>query len=221
MKLIEYPDVEMMIIALANVLAGELTSVLFHAERATLALPGGTTPGPLFDDLCATSLPWDRVRVMPTDERLVPPDHPRSNEGLIRARLLTGPAAAARFVGLRPGSDGMAGLTERVRRALPIDILVLGMGADMHIASLFPGAPELDAALDADAPPVLQITPPGQPEPRMTLTAPVLKAATNIHILITGADKRAALDRAAALDDPRLAPVATVLGAATVHWAEV
>ncbi|TCO70373.1 6-phosphogluconolactonase [Rhodovulum euryhalinum] len=220
MKLITYPDVEMMIIDLANVLAGELNNVLFHADRVTLALPGGTTPGPLYDDLCATPLPWDRVRVLPTDERLVAPDHPRSNEGMIRSRLLTGAAAAAQVVGLCPGADGIEGVSNRIGAALPIDILVLGMGADMHIASLFPGAPELEAALGPDAPPVMQVTAPGQPEPRITLTAPVLRGAMSTHILITGADKRAALDRAVELDDPRLAPVCAVLKTATVHWAE-
>ncbi|SIO22252.1 6-phosphogluconolactonase [Rhodovulum sp. ES.010] len=220
MKLVTYPDTEMMMIDLANVLAGELNNALFHQERVTLAVPGGTTPGPLFDDLCGTTLPWDRVRVMPTDERLVPPDHARSNEGMIKARLVTGEAASARLIGLRPGADGMPGLVERVKRALPIDILVLGMGADMHVASLFPGARELEAALRSDAPPVMEITAPGQPETRITLTAPALKGAMSIHILISGAEKRAALERAAELNDPRLAPVSTVLKSATVHWAE-
>lgn len=220
MKLIEYPDAEMMMIDLANTLAGEINAALTHEERITLALPGGSTPGPLYDDLCGTTLDWDRVRILPTDERLVAPDHPRSNEGMLRARLLTGAAAGARLVGLRPGADGLAGLTERVRRALPLNILVLGMGEDMHTASLFPGAPELDAALRPDAPPVMQITPPGQPEARMTLTAPVLRAALSTHILITGDAKRAALKRAATLADPRRAPISLVLKGATVHWTQ-
>ena len=68
------------------------------------------------------------------------------------------------------------------------------MGADMHTASLFPGAPELAAALAADAPALVEIHPPGQPEARLTLTAPVLRGASVIHILITGADKLAALE---------------------------
>lgn len=220
MKLIEYPDVEMMMIQLANVLAGELNNALFQGDLVTIALPGGTTPGPLYDDLCGTTIDWDRVRVLPTDERLVPPDDPRSNEGMIRARLLTGAACGARFIGLRPGADGMAGLNGRVARALPLTILVLGMGEDMHIASLFPDAPELEAALRPDAPPVMLIAPPGQPEARVTLTGPVLRGALSTHILITGPRKRTALERAGALDDPMVAPVCTVLNNATVHWAE-
>ncbi|ARE40348.1 6-phosphogluconolactonase, eukaryotic type [Rhodovulum sp. P5] len=220
MNLIEYPDLEMLIMDLANKLAGEIKNALFHEDRITIALPGGTTPGPLYDDLCGASLDWDRVRVIPTDERLVPADHPRSNEALLKARLLTGKASDARFISLRPGADGMAGLTERVKRTLPLSVAVLGMGEDLHTASLFPGAPELEAALASDAPPVMQITPPEEPEARITLTAPVLKGALNTHVLITGWAKRAAVERAREMEDSRLAPICTVLKDATVHWTE-
>ena len=81
--------------------------------------------------------------------------------------------------------------------ALPIDVLVLGMGADMHTASLFPGAPELAAALAEDAPELIEITPPGQPEARLTPDRAGAAGAAVIHILITGADKVAALERGA------------------------
>jgi 6-phosphogluconolactonase len=110
-----------------------------------------------------------------------------------------------------------------VAGALPIDVAVLGMGADMHTASLFPGAPELAAALDPEAPPVMAIHPPGEPEARITLTAPVLRGAGVIHVLITGPDKLAAL-RSALADGPVTdAPVRAVLGApcpVTVHHAD-
>ena len=64
MNFIEYPDSDMMMIDLANKIAGDLNVALHHEDRACLAVPGGTTPGPLFDDLCAADLPWDRVDVM-------------------------------------------------------------------------------------------------------------------------------------------------------------
>ncbi|MEX5729209.1 6-phosphogluconolactonase [Rhodovulum iodosum] len=220
MKLITYADRDMMAIDLANVLAGELKAALFHADWASFAVPGGSTPGPVFDDLCAATLDWDRVRVIPTDERLVPPDHDRSNERLIRERLLVGAAAEAQFVGLRPGADGMEGLCSRVSRYLPLSVLVLGMGDDMHTASLFPGAQGLEAALEPDAPPVIRIETPGAPEPRISLTAPVLRGAMSTHLVITGQEKRAALERAVELNDPRLAPVSAILKNATIHWAE-
>jgi 6-phosphogluconolactonase len=93
------------------------------------------------------------------------------------------------------------------------------MGADMHTASLFPGGDRLAEALAPDAPILLPMRAPGVPEPRVTLTARVLADAMACHILITGKDKRAAIERADALT-PEEAPVKAVLAHATVHWAE-
>jgi 6-phosphogluconolactonase len=89
----------------------------------------------------------------------------------------------------------------------------------MHTASLFPGADRLAEALAPDAPVLLPMRAEAAGEPRITLTAPVLAGAMHIHILITGAEKRAAVERAAGMD-PLEAPVAAVLKNATVHWAE-
>jgi 6-phosphogluconolactonase len=89
----------------------------------------------------------------------------------------------------------------------------------MHTASLFPGADLLAEALAPDAPILLPMRAEAAGEPRITLTAPVLAGAKNIHILITGAEKRAAIEAAAALS-PLEAPVRVVLDHATVHWAE-
>ena len=88
----------------------------------------------------------------------------------------------------------------------------------MHTASLFPGADQLELALTGDAP-LVAMRAPGAPEPRITLSAAVLNAAMARHIVIVGAEKRAALDQAQGLD-PQDAPVAAVLKDTTVHWAE-
>jgi len=96
---------------------------------------------------------------------------------------------------------------------------VLGMGPDMHTASLFPGADRLADALAPDAPILMPMRAEAAGEPRITLTAPVLAAAQNIHILILGAEKRAAIERAAGLSALE-APVRVVLDHATIHWAE-
>ena len=220
MQLEEYPDSDMMMIDLANRIAGELKTCLLEHEWASFAVPGGTTPGPMFDALSAADIDWSRVHVLLTDERRVPADHPRSNERLVRERLLTGRAAEAQFVRLVPeGDDDWQRLYDTLATETPISVLLLGMGADMHTASLFPGAPELDAALATDAPPIMAVTPPdGDLEPRLSLTAPVLRGAMTTHVLITGTPKREALDRARKLK-PSEAPIAAVLGDATVHWA--
>jgi 6-phosphogluconolactonase len=93
------------------------------------------------------------------------------------------------------------------------------MGADMHTASLFPGADRLAEALSDQAPILMALRADAAGEPRITLTAPVLKGAMTTHILITGPEKRAALERAQGLT-PAEAPVKAVLANATVHWAE-
>lgn len=223
MKLVEYPDREMMMLSLANIIAGDLGDFLRREGRASLCVPGGTTPGPIFDSLSDVDLDWARVAVFLNDERWVPPDSARSNTRLLRERFLTGRAAAARLVPLwldaPTPEDALTRIAAGLAPHLPISVLLLGMGADMHTASLFPGADRLAEALSDAAPPVMALRADAAGEPRVTLTAPVLKAAMSIHIVITGADKRAALMRAQALT-PAEAPVKAVLADATVHWAE-
>lgn len=223
MDLQDYPDRELMMLRVAQRIASELGESLRSQERATLSVPGGTTPGPVFDTLSGADLDWSRVAVVLNDERWVPEDHPRSNTRLLRERLFVGRAAAATLVPLHTDDptpeDGMAALTEGLRPHLPISVLLLGMGADMHTASLFPGADHLEAALASDAPPVMALRAEAAGEPRITLTAPVLQDALRVHILITGSEKRAAIEKAATLA-PREAPVACVLDQAVVHWAE-
>jgi 6-phosphogluconolactonase len=89
----------------------------------------------------------------------------------------------------------------------------------MHTASLFPGADRLAEALAPNAPVLMALRSEAAGEPRITLTARVLRDAMTIHLLITGAEKRAALERAQSLP-PEEAPVRAVLDHATVHWAE-
>jgi 6-phosphogluconolactonase len=222
MEFIEYPDGEMMMIQLANRLAGELRQVLSTHDHASFAVPGGTTPGPIFDNLCSANLDWARVHVMLTDERWVPETSERSNTRLLRQRLLTDRAAEATYVPLYADAptpeDKLADLQEALTPELPLSLVLLGMGADMHTASIFPGADQLDLALNGTDR-LVAMRAPGAPEPRITLSAAVLKQAMSRHIVIIGAEKRAALERAATLT-PEEAPVAAVLPGSIVHWAE-
>lgn len=223
MNLIEYPDRDMMMIDLASKIAGEIGSCLRSHDHASVSVPGGSTPGPMFDALCAADLEWDRVHVFLNDERWVPETSDRSNTKLVRERLLVERAAAATLVPLHlEGMEAEAAiprLTEAILPELPVSVLLLGMGTDGHTASLFPGADQLEQAMAHDAPPLMAITAPGAPEPRVTLTLPVLLGAMSTHLLIVGSEKREALERVRHMK-PEEAPVAAILPEATVHWAE-
>lgn len=223
MNIEKYIDADMMAIDVANRIAGDLTVALNHADRAMLAVPGGTTPGPIFDDLCAADLDWSRVDVILTDERWVPGDHPRSNTRLVRERLLVNRAAAARMVPLYANTaepeESLENLMAPIEADLPIAVAVLGMGADMHTASLFPDSPDIAAALDANAPILLPVRPESQPEARITLSARVLNGALAKHVVFKGQDKMDALEKARHLPHVE-APIAAVLNGATVHWTE-
>ena len=223
MEFIEYPDREMLMLRLAQRIASELGESLRSNGRATLSVPGGTTPGPVFDTLSGADLDWSNVAVVLNDERWVSEDSPRSNTRLLRERLLVGRASAAQLVPLRSDAatpeEGLEALAAGLAAHLPISVLLLGMGEDMHTASLFPGADNLEAALRSDATALMAMRAEAAGEPRITLTAPVLQDAVRVHVLITGAAKRAALERAVKLP-AREAPIACVLGDAQVHWAE-
>jgi 6-phosphogluconolactonase len=222
MELVEYADAEMMMMDLANRIAGELRQELASGERASLAVPGGTTPGPIFDSLSGVDLDWPRVDIMLTDERWVPESSDRSNTRLLRERLLTDRAAAANLLPLYAPADSpeerLSELADGIAAALPLTVCLLGMGADMHTASIFPGADQLQTALNGDAI-LVPMRAPGAPEPRITLSARVLRGAIHRHIVITGAAKRQALEAARHLT-PEEAPIAAVLKGSTIHWAE-
>lgn len=222
MSLKVYDSREALMAGLASVIADQLRARL-ATGAATLSVPGGTTPGPIFDALAQEDLDWSRVAVMLNDERWVGEESPRSNTRLLRERLLVGRAAAARLVALyaptETPEESLDRLAEGILPHLPITVLLLGMGADMHTASLFPGADKLAQALAGNAPVLMALRAEAAGEPRITLTAPVLQRAEHIHILITGAEKRAAYERALTLP-PAEAPVAAVLPLATVHWAD-
>ena len=133
MKLIKYADREMLAIELANRLLDELkSSLLFHSE-VCFVVPGGTTPGPIFDILCAADIEWDRVHLFLSDERWVPENHNRSNTRVIKERFLIKRAAAAQFVPFyMPGKTPATAspiLSEILANKMPISLLLLGMGA--------------------------------------------------------------------------------------------
>lgn len=181
---------------LVSALAATLTQEIDHYGRAVLAVSGGRSPIPLFQALARAPIEWARVTITLVDERLVPPDHADSNAALVRAHLLTGEAAKARFLPLVDVPGDLAGCVARANtrfRALgqPLSAALLGMGDDGHTASLFPGAPELANGLDpAYAQPYLAVTPPRAPHARISLSLATLLGTDRLLLSIAGASKR-------------------------------
>jgi 6-phosphogluconolactonase len=210
--------------ALAVRVASELDQVISQKGRATLVVPGGTTPVDFFEILSTTDLNWALISVILTDERWVPIESPQSNTGLIQKCLLVEKAKNANYIGLYESgvtpTEGALILSTRVDQYLPIDVLVLGMGADMHTASLFPGAAELAAAQESGAPSVVAINPIGNEfKPRVSLSSKALLTASHTHVLIIGNTKKIALAKAQN-SSIIIAPIAQFLPKATVHWSD-
>ena len=180
-----------------------LTDIIKKRRKASLALAGGTTPGPLYEALSNVPINWEKVSITLTDERWVHPQDPAANEFLIRDTLMRRRAAVATFVPFKTNhakaSGGAATTEKRIAPIMPFDICLLGMGPDGHIASLIPGAEGYDAAADiAGMRKIAGIHAPGaagSPE-RMTLTVPGILASRRIVLLFMGNDKLAIYNEA-------------------------
>jgi 6-phosphogluconolactonase len=193
--------------SLARVVAAATKADVARRGFCRWALCGGDSPLALYRRLArppyARGIPWDRVHVYWTDERLVPPSHPDSNFRLVDEALLSrvplppenvhrlltergGPAAAraydAEFRGVPASGKG----------AKPLDLVVLGVGEDGHVASLFPGS---TASRETSRWAVAVTDAPKPPRRRVTLTLPALNRARRVHLLFFGARKAAAWAR--------------------------
>jgi len=208
-----FADHDAMADAAAKVVAGALR----EAHRPSFVATGGTTPGPTYDRLSKAALDWGRVTITLTDERWVDAASPDSNERLIRERLLVGPAAAAHFLPLKANgaspSQDAATADQALRRLEFFDAVLLGMGTDGHIGSLFPGAPGLAEALDPRGEAFcVGVDMSGEKPflPRISLTLRAFLNSGLIVLLITGEEKRGVVERVSA-DGAYAPPVAAVL----------
>lgn len=196
---VEYNNTDILMDSLALTVTEELKKFLDEKELVTLSLPGGSTPKPLFDRLSMKKLDWQRIVVIPNDERFVPETSMLSNCGLIRKTLLKNFANGAHLLSFfKPNlsaEDLSKVIGDEIKNFLPIDICIIGMGVDMHIASIFPDADKLNEALDLTTlQTILPIKAPSINETRLTLTAKVLRESTKLHLLLTGKEKRRALE---------------------------
>jgi 6-phosphogluconolactonase len=209
-----FPTFEALSQAAADAFVDRARAAVAARDACTVALTGGTTARRCYERLAALaergSVTWNRVQFFWGDERAVGPDDEQSNFRMAREALLAPLAIASsqihRMEGERPDLDEAARAYQR-RLAdvfdVPVDgpppafdVLLLGMGADGHVASLFPHT----AALHETGRWVLAHHVPALDADRMTLTVPVLVAARSTIVLVSGSRKAEAL--AAVLEGP-------------------
>ncbi len=217
--------------ALARRVADWITELAAKSRgRFAIGLSGGSTPRRLYQLLAEKPfrdrLPWDRVHWFWGDERFVPWDHPESNYGMVRAAMLAqSPAPSTNIHPVVTATGTPADAARSYERALQsyhgsatlnpdqplFDVQLLGLGPDGHTASLIPGTSALDER-DRWAVAVSG----ARPEPRITLTYPVLDSGRHVAFLVAGADKRGILARAMAGD--QALPAARVSPIGELTW---
>jgi 6-phosphogluconolactonase len=226
-KIEVFPSRDALFDAAASVLVSALNDAVAKRGQAGFAATGGTTPAPVYDRLATLTAPWDKITVTLTDDRFVPPSHSGSNEGLVRRHLLVDKAAKAGFAPLYfegVGQQESADLAqEGVAKAMPFGVVLLGVGADGHFASLFPGNPALEVGLDPKTERTVVAAPAGSPAPdlpRISLTFQALIQSSLIVLLVTGDAKKTLLEGPV---DPGL-PIAAILNQdrapVRILWAE-
>jgi len=225
----EYDDVD----ELADAVAGDVGFIIESAVdargEALIALPGGSTPQPVIRKLASAKLPWKRVTIVPTDDRLVPLTDERSNVRALAQAFL--PSGARVFpITSEIADHKLAGNSANAKLSelkFPLDLAWLGVGEDGHTASIFAG-PDLEEALNAPkgrhAVGVMpDPMPQDAPVPRVTLTRSAILSARTVLLTVTGAKTRELVEQAIADGQSSKLPIGRVLAEAEqpidIHWA--
>jgi 6-phosphogluconolactonase len=191
---------------------------LLAAASGQVCLTGGSTPRKSYEQVAARRSDWSGVDIWFTDERCVPPDHEHSNFRMADEALLSRISGAAvhRMKGELGPEEGAADYRRELDEAgrPAFDLILLGVGPDVHTCSLFPG----DAALGERERPVVGVETPGMAPlvPRITLTLPTVNASRQIVFLVTGEDKADAVAKAFSGRRDPMAPASLVEGNVTV-----
>jgi 6-phosphogluconolactonase len=176
------------------IVVGELVAEQ-AARGGTIVLTGGSTPGRAYEHAARGQPDWSGVSLWWGDERCVPADDERSNYKLAKDTLLDRLAAQPdvhRIEGELAPEEAARRYDEQIA-GVELDLLLLGLGPDGHMASLFPGSPQLEVTDRS-----VTAGPPGL-DPfvdRVTLTVPAIQAAKRIVFLVSGESKAEAVERA-------------------------
>ena len=200
----EFESREEASVAAAERIRDALAHRLENQKAATLVVSGGTTPARCFEELAHLEIDWDRVRVVASDDRWVPPDHSDSNENLIRKHLLVNGASLAGLLPFFKPDTPIELRCEELDREIrfmpfPFACSLLGMGTDGHFASLFPDAENLAEGLDLESQKLcMPVRSEASPYPRVSLTLSALSRSDEIVLLIFGDEKRRIFEKAKA-----------------------
>jgi 6-phosphogluconolactonase len=185
---------------------------LGHGGRAALA--GGNTPRRAFELLGERAIDWSKIELIASDERCLPVGHAERNDQMIRAMMGERGFTLHGF-SAELGAEAAAAATEPVvKRLVPFDLVLLGLGEDGHTASLFPGQADVARAATLVAP--VHHSPKPPPD-RVTLTLKALGSARTLVFLATGAAKRWAIEQLVSGGE---VPAAWVTGADVRIWTD-
>lgn len=199
----------------ATRLCAILTDAIASRGQAYLVVSGGRTPQALFQQLSQSDLDWSKVTITLADDRFLPDSEADSNERLVKASLLQGNAAKARFISLyapfATAELAVPALLERVVDLPTFDVVILGMGEDGHTASLFPCSKELGAGMAGDAPALLAVNPTTAPYQRISFSKPRLLDSRFLFLHLVGDSKLKVLEQAMASHDELAMPIRAFL----------
>ena len=191
--------------SVADFVAKQLRAALYQNNVASLVIPGGNTPKIFLPTLARLSLQWEKVVVTLSDERWVSTDSEGSNENLLQNYFFNYMENKAHFISLKTDHDhpsqALSTINQRLSQLpLPINLTILGLGEDGHIASIFPGSPisSLSHALCEVA------VPPVSPSIRISLAFSLLISSHQIIIVVIGENKRKYLEQFINSQDTRI-----------------
>jgi 6-phosphogluconolactonase len=225
----EYDDAEEMAEAVAGDAAFVIESALDARGQAVIALPGGKTPLPIYAKLAEKQLDWKRVTILPTDDRLVPMGDPLSNVTAMAKVFLPLKARVMPITSEAASDYKAAGRAADARLQdvhWPLDLCLLGVGADGHTASIFPGEDFEEAVAGPRERRAIGVMPADLPTeapvPRVTLTRAAMVPARALTLAVTGDAKRRVIEEAIEKGPSSPYPIGRVLAdvelPVDIHW---